>query len=200
MPHPMSQGRPWLRGARSVVLAGMLAGVLAAALAGLLAPPVHAQEYEPLPPELEARKWALYDSIRCPQCAGQNIGQSAAPIAKAMRATVDERLRAGEGDEEIIAFLVGSFGEEILASPPKRGVALLVWLIPPIALVLGGGTVAFAIRRLRRGGGQDTDPYAAQGQGPLAAPGSAGNEATGDLAPYLEMVDREMGGGGREPS
>ena len=192
MPHPMSQGRPWLRGARSVVLAGMLAGVLAAALAGLLAPPVHAQEYEPLPPELEARKWALYDSIRCPQCAGQNIGQSAAPIAKAMRATVDERLGAGEGDEEIIAFLVGSFGEEILASPPKRGVALLVWLIPPIALVLGGGTVAFAIRRLRRGGGQDTDPYAAQG--------SAGNEATGDLAPYLEMVDREMGGGGREPS
>lgn len=192
MPHPMSQGRPWLRGARSVVLAGMLAGVLAAALAGLLAPPAHAQEYEPLPPELEARKWALYDSIRCPQCAGQNIGQSAAPIAKAMRATVDERLRAGEGDEEIIAFLVGSFGEEILASPPKRGVALLVWLIPPIALVLGGGTVALAIRRLRRGGGQDTAP--------LAAPGSAGNEATGDLAPYLEMVDREMGGGGREPS
>ena len=117
-----------------------------------------------------------------------------------MRATVDERLRAGEGDEEIIAFLVGSFGEEILASPPKRGVALLVWLIPPIALVLGGGIVALAIRRLRRGGGQDTDPYAAQGQGPLAAPGSAGNEATGDLAPYLEMVDREMGGGGREPS
>ena len=159
---------------------------LAAALAVLLAPPAHAQEFEPLPPELEPRAQALYDSVMCPQCAGQTISQSNSQIARAMREAVRDGLLAGESSQQILDALVVSFGEGILASPPKRGLSLLVWLAPPIALILGGAAVALAVRRLRRG------------TAPAVSP--AGNKATGDLAPYLDMVDREIGGGGRGPS
>ena len=70
-----------------------------------------------------------------------------------------------------------SFGEEILASPPKRGISLLVWLAPPIALVLGGAAVALAIRGMRRGAGGLRRSAGAQSE----------NKATGDLAPYLDI-------------
>ena len=145
-----------------------------------------AQEFEPLPPELEVQAQALYESVMCPQCAGQTISQSHSQIAKAMRAAVRDGLLAGDGREEILDSLVASFGEGVLASPPKRGLSLLVWLAPPIALVLGGAAVALAVRALRRGTGP--------------APVPASSKAAGDLAPYLDMVDREIGGGGRERS
>ena len=145
-----------------------------------------AQEFEPLPPELEVQAQALYESVMCPQCAGQTISQSHSQIAKAMRAAVRDGLLAGDSREEILDSLVASFGEGVLASPPKRGLSLLVWLAPPIALVLGGAAVALAVRALRRGTGP--------------APVPASSKAAGDLAPYLDMVDREIGGGGRERS
>ncbi len=163
---------------------------LAAALAALLASPAHAQEFEPLPPELEAQAQALYDSVMCPQCAGQTISQSNSQIARAMREAVRDGLLAGESPQQVLDALVVSFGEEILASPPKRGISLLVWLAPPIALVLGGAAVALAIRGMRRGAGGLRRSAGAQSE----------NKATGDLAPYLDMVDREIGGGGRGPS
>ncbi len=165
---------------------------LAAVIALLTVLPAtsRAQEYEPLPPEMEVQAQALYDSVMCPQCAGQTISQSHSPIAKAMRAAVRGGLVAGQSREQILDALVASFGEGVLASPPKRGLSLLVWLGPPIALVLGGAAVALAVRGLRRRGGQS------EAGGALPA----GSKAPGDLAPYLDMVDREIGGGGREPS
>ena len=177
-PHQTFQRRPWL------------SGLIAVALAAVLASPAHAQEQEPLPPELEAQAQALYESVMCPQCAGQTISQSHSQIAKAMRAAVREGLLAGQSSEEVLDSLVASFGEAVLASPPKRGVTLFVWLGPPLALALGAAAVAFAVRGLRRRADEDA----------LAGAVPAGSKATGDLAPYLDMVDREIGGGGRGPS
>ena len=171
-----------------------LGGVLAVALAALLTSPARAQEFEPLPPELEVQAQALYESVMCPQCAGQTISQSHSQIAKAMRAAVRDGLLAGQSPEQVLDSLVASFGEGVLASPPKRGWSLLVWLGPPLALVLGAAAVALAVRGLRRGAGQD----ALQDTAGTAAEGVS--KATGDLAPYLDMVDREIGGGGRGPS
>ena len=165
-----------------------LAAVIA--LLTILPATSHAQEQEPLPPELEAQAQALYESVMCPQCAGQTISQSHSPIAKAMRAAIRDGLVAGQSREQILDALVASFGEGVLASPPKRGLSLLVWLGPPIALALGGAAVALAVRGLRRRGGH----------GEVRGAVPAGSKAPGDLAPYLDMVDREIGGGGREPS
>ena len=152
---------------------------LAAALLMLLAlqpGPVRGQAFEELPPELEERAQALYDSLMCPQCAGQTIGQSNAPIAAAMRQIIRDQLTEGQTNAEVLDFLVGSFGEEVLASPPKRGITLLVWLVPPAALALGAAAVALAVRGLRRQPGEEPRPP---------------SERT--LARYLRMVDEEMG-------
>lgn len=151
--------------------------------------PLHAQTSPGLPPELEQRAHALYKQVMCPVCQGQTLDQSRSPVAASMRGIIGERLLAGESDAQILAFFVEAYGDSVLASPPRDGVALAVWLVPPFALMLGGVAVFLALRVLRR---------------PLPATArSAGtsDERTEDtLDPYLRMVDREMGtGDGRAP-
>ena len=158
---------------------------LAVAFFGALLVPdgLRAQDYTELPPELEARAQHLYVNLMCPICDGQTIQQSHAPIAADMRSIIRERLLANETDQEIVNLMVESYGEEILASPPKRGFALTVWIIPPLVLLLGAGVVFLVIRGLRRGARDSARPE------PTQMPSER------ELEPYLSMVDEEISGG-----
>lgn len=158
-------------------LLGSLTLALGCGWLALLVPgtTANAQTYEELPAELAQQARSLHDRVMCPQCAGQTIGQSQAPIAAAMREIIRDRLLEGQTAQEILDFLVDSFGEEVLASPPKRGISLLVWLVPPAALLLGAAAVALAIRGLRRKPGEER---------------RTPSERT--LARYLKLVDQEM--------
>ena len=143
---------------------------------------IHAQEYIELTPELDARAADLYAGIMCPICNGQSISQSHAAIAQTMRQMVRERLAAGDTDKEIYEFMTDAFGRDILASPPTSGIGLAVWIVPPIALILGGFAVTLFVRRLRAS----------------AKPGSATQTSDAEygtddeLDPYLRLVDVEM--------
>ncbi len=171
-----------------VTIAGLPKSVFrfAVALLNLLAVfqvvPAHAQEYIELSPELDARAAALYNGIMCPQCNGQTISQSHAEIAATMRQMVRERLKAGATDDEIYAFMVGAFGQSVLASPPTSGVALAVWVVPPVMLLFGAIAVFFVIRRLKRQPSEAT-AMATAGEDP---------GTDGGLTAYLDLVDNEM--------
>ena len=150
-------------------------------LAAFAAPPADAQTYEELPPELEERAQRIYSGLMCPQCAGQTIDESNAPIAEAMRDAVKAQLRNGMTDSEIMDSLVQSYGESVLASPPTRGFSLLAWLVPPLALLLGAAAVAVAVRAMRAA------------PAPAAADGGRG-AYTGESADLpFDLVDRELG-------
>ena len=197
----MSPGAPPARIARAAAPLLALAA-LAFALSAALAPPARAQTYEALPPELEERARGIYSGVMCPQCAGQTLDQSSAPIAEAMKSVVRTQLLEGATDDAIIAALVESYGEGVLASPPTRGFSLLAWLVPPIALLIGAAAVAAALRN-RRARVPDAAPGAAQA---VASPGKApiaGSEAEADARDLpLDLVDLELGadapGAGRE--
>ena len=158
--------------------------LLLAVLAAMSIVPASAQRYEELPPELEERAQRIYSGVMCPQCAGQTIDESNAPIAEAMRTAIRAQLRDGAADDTIVDSLVQSYGEGILASPPTRGFSLLAWLIPPLALLLGGAIVAFAIRNMR--GRPVAEPAAATVGGGVAG------TANGAPLPF-DLVDLELG-------
>ena len=152
-----------------------------AAVALSPAAPLLAQVSEELPPELQERARAIYEGVMCPQCAGQTLDQSSAPIADAMRSVVRTQLLAGATDDAIVASLVESYGEGVLAAPPARGFSLIVWLVPPFALLLGGAALALALRNMRTRPAE-TPPY------PSGAP-----DADQELP--FDLVDRELGAG-----
>lgn len=161
-----------------------LLGVCSLVVLLVMAPtPAGAQQNQDFPPELEPRAQHLYRQLMCPTCPGQNISQSSAPISADMRAIVREKLLAGESNEAILAFFVEAYGESVLASPPRDGISLFVWLIPLLKLPLGGVAVFLVIRMLRKEQSAAARAQPAEAQAPLPE----------ELAPYLEVVDSELG-------
>jgi cytochrome c-type biogenesis protein CcmH len=98
-------------------------------------------------PALEARARALSQTLRCMVCQNESIDESNAPLARDLRILVRERIQKGDSDAEVRAYLVARYGEFILLEPRFSPRTWLLWSIPILALLLGGGGIALALRR-----------------------------------------------------
>lgn len=116
---------PWL------VLVALLLGGLAVAVAGDDGPQTSAE-----------RARALAEGIKCPTCQGQSVANSDATAARSIRTEIARRIEEGQTDDEIRDYIVGLYPDSSL-TPPRSGVAGLVWFLP-VALFVGavGGLVA----------------------------------------------------------
>ncbi|WP_298367623.1 cytochrome c-type biogenesis protein [uncultured Bradyrhizobium sp.] len=140
---------------------GLAASVLAASLM-LGAMPARAVLPDEImaDPAKEARARELSKELRCMVCQNQSIDDSEAPLARDLRLLVRERISAGDSDRQVIDFLVARYGEFVLLKPRLNEHTLVLWLTPPLALLLGG----FALWRLGRrkanpaAGGGDSTP------------------------------------------
>ena len=113
-----------------------------------------ASAYEPdevlADPALEARARAITQELRCLVCANESIDDSRAPLAADLRRLVRERLKAGDSDDQVKAFLVARYGEYVLLRPPFDPATYLLWLLPFTLLTIGGLIALRQIRRARR--------------------------------------------------
>ena len=98
-------------------------------------------------PALEARARALSGELRCMVCQNQSIDDSEAPLAKDLRLLVRERLTRGDSDRQVLDFLVARYGNFVLLRPPFEWQTLLLWGLPPLALVAGLIGLVVAARR-----------------------------------------------------
>ena len=105
----------------------------------------------------EARARDLSRELRCMVCQNQSIDDSDAPLARDLRLLVRERIASGDSDSQVIDFLVARYGEFVLLKPRFTLHTLLLWLLPPLALIGGGLTLWFYSRR-RSKAGSATDP------------------------------------------
>ena len=95
--------------------------------------------------------------LMCPVCPSETIDQSQTLIAKQMRGIIRQKLNQGENTENILDYFVDRYGVEILAEPPKTGLHLLVWIVPPIGLVLGSLVLVVTILSMRKKSFEDFD-------------------------------------------
>ena len=92
----------------------------------------------------------LATELRCPDCEGLSVADSSTSSARAIRADLRRRIRAGESDADIRQEYVDRFGESILLNPEGGGLGVVVWGLPVLVLVLGAGGLVLALRRWRR--------------------------------------------------
>jgi cytochrome c-type biogenesis protein CcmH len=97
---------------------------------------------------LEARARDLSSELRCLVCQNQSIDDSAAPLARDLRLLVRERLTEGDSDQQVLNFLVARYGEFVLLKPRFELHTLLLWGLPPVALV--AGMIALFVTARRR--------------------------------------------------
>jgi cytochrome c-type biogenesis protein CcmH len=100
-------------------------------------------------PVLEGRARGLSEGLRCLVCQNQSIDDSQAPLAKDLRLLVRERLKAGDSDDQVRAYLVARYGDFILLKPPLRLGTFFLWGAPFMVLLGGALAMAMGARRHR---------------------------------------------------
>lgn len=100
-------------------------------------------------PKLEARARELSRELRCMVCQNQSIDESEAPLARDLRLLVRERITKGDTDQQVLDFLVARYGEFVLLKPPLESRTIILWALPPVALLAGAVGLFFAVRRRR---------------------------------------------------
>ena len=138
--------------------------VLIALFMALLAPAAVAVTPDEMlkDPALEARARALSQELRCMVCQNQSIDDSEAPLAHDLRVLVRDRLKAGDSDSQVLDYLVARYGEFVLLKPRFEMRTILLWGLPPLALVAGVIGLMAALRRRRLDSAQPAPLSAAE--------------------------------------
>jgi len=119
----------------------------------LAAAPAHAVRPNEMlaDPALEARARDIGQELRCLVCRNQSIDDSDADLAHDLRVLVRERLKAGDTNDRVIAYIRSRYGDFVLLRPPFEIATVLLWVGPALILLLG----AFGVTRFYRAQARD---------------------------------------------
>ena len=98
---------------------------------------------------LEDRIADISGELMCPVCQGQSVAESNAQLARDMRSLIKTKLLEGETEEQILDYFVSNYGETILASPPKKGFSIILWLLPALSVLIGAFIILRTIHTYR---------------------------------------------------
>lgn len=126
------------------LLASLVVLVLASESLAQNAPVINQEKIE-LSTESEAYQIGLL--LRCPVCQGMPIADSPADMAQAMMKKIRTMTDEGRDRQEILDYFVSRYGEWVLLKPKQEGLNWVIWLLPPIVLLLG---LLWAVGRSRQ--------------------------------------------------
>lgn len=91
----------------------------------------------------------VLDDVMCVVCH-EPLAVAQSPEAFQERDYIRQEIAAGKTRAQIEHDLVQQYGPAVLSRPPAHGVNVLVYIVPPLVLVLGIGTLAIFLPRWRR--------------------------------------------------
>jgi cytochrome c-type biogenesis protein CcmH len=92
---------------------------------------------------------AIAKQLYCPVC--ENIPLDVCPTVacEQWRATIREKLSEGWNESQIKDYFVAQYGDRVLATPPATGLNVLVYILPPVAFLIGAAVLFRAVRSWR---------------------------------------------------
>ena len=91
----------------------------------------------------------VYKNLRCLVCQGQSIADSNSDFAQTIKLVVEGLLEEGKTEDEIYSFMADKYGEWIVFKPQLNKQNFMLWVLPYLALVIGGIIILLAIKRKR---------------------------------------------------
>ncbi|HKI84609.1 MAG TPA: cytochrome c-type biogenesis protein CcmH [Candidatus Krumholzibacteria bacterium] len=138
----------------------------------------------------EAMNERLYQHLKglymSPYCPGLTLGSCGSTGAELLRADLREWVFEGHKEEDINRYMIATFGDEIMGRPPFRGTAILVWVAPGLAVLLG---LWLAMAWIRRNSRRKLESRTAAASGDGASP-AAEDESDPQLAARVEAEIR----------
>jgi len=128
---------------------------------------VSAQESTPSDDDVNRIAGELY----CPVCENVPLDECPTEACEQWRDLIRQQLAEGRTEQEIKKFFVEQYGDRVLGEPPRRGLNWLLYILPPLVIVMG---LILLILKLRRPTENKQVPI-----------------VTGD-DPYMAQVERDL--------
>lgn len=150
---------------RQIVLVAMVLGLLMVAPA-LAQPPTDDQVN------------SVAEKMNCPTCQSLNLADCRTQTCEQWRTQIRDLLAQGYTEREILDMYAVRYGDEVLQEPPRRGVGLLVWLLPALGVLGGGAWLGLVLKKW----------LAAQ----TPAMAETASFPTGETDDYLQQVEQDL--------
>jgi len=92
----------------------------------------------------------LFGGLMSPFCPGLTLATCPSLGADSLRRDIRERLSRGETPRSVRASYAAVWGDQILGAPPLRHWGVVLWVTPPILLLLGAVVLGLWLRAQRR--------------------------------------------------
>ncbi|MGE5124286.1 MAG: cytochrome c-type biogenesis protein CcmH [Acidobacteriaceae bacterium] len=96
---------------------------------------VSAQEAQPTPSDDQVN--AIARQLYCPVCENTPLDVCPTTACAQWRDLIRQELAAGKSEGEIKDMFVQQYGARVLGTPPPKGINLLVYIIPLLAVAAG---------------------------------------------------------------
>lgn len=128
------------------LLLGLLAGILT---------PASAQDTQPTQPVTGPTPSdndvnAVAKQMFCPVCENIPLDVCPTQACHEWRELIRQKLAEGWTDTQIKDYFAAQYGDRVLAEPPRRGLNWLVYVLPPLFILIGAGLVFNVLRSMRR--------------------------------------------------
>lgn len=100
-------------------------------------------------PQQQQHAFAIARQLRCPQCQNQNLLDSNAPVAVAMRHQVFRMVAEGQSEAQIMDWMTQRYGDFVRYRPPLTRQTVLLWALPWLLLIALAGVLWRAVRGQR---------------------------------------------------
>jgi cytochrome c-type biogenesis protein CcmH len=117
--------------------------------------------------EREARQ--LEQMLIAPCCFSQQVSLHQSEAAAEVKRDVRQRLAAGETRQQILDAYVAQYGKRILVEPPAEGFDRILYVLPPLGLILTAALTFVLVRRFAARGAVAHETVSVAGAPPGAA-------------------------------
>ncbi len=152
------------------IVIALLVGII---LAGIVSVNVQAQSPTPSDDEVNAIARQLY----CPVCENIPLDVCPTQACAQWRDLIREKLAAGWSEDQIRSYFAAQYGDRVLDQPPRRGLNLMIYILPPLFL-LGG---AYLVYRVLTASRKKTP-----------VPQSSAPAVLEETDPYISRIEKEL--------
>jgi cytochrome c-type biogenesis protein CcmH len=140
-----------------------------------------AQDPTPQPPVTDNEVNAVAEDMFCPVCENIPLDVCGTVACQQWRDEIRQKLAEGWTEDEIQDFFVMRYGDRVLAEPPRRGFNWLIYLVPPVLIVLAAFLLYRGLQSWRKPLSQ-----------PLAVQAEAGADGDQQQDDYVSRLEAEL--------
>ena len=156
-------------------------------LALSLVPTISVSGQQPTPSPSDDEVNAIASQLFCPVCQNTPLDICPTQACRQWRELIRQMLAEGKTAAEIKQYFVSYYGASVLSEPPRSGINWLIYIVPPVAFLIGVFLLFMAFRTWKKSATRlviAPNPRNSRGAEP-------GSDSTAD-DPYISRLEDEL--------